>query len=100
MTTHISEIQIIPVKPKNRLVGFASLVLDKKLYLSSIAIHSKLDGSGYRLTYPTKKIGEKGITLFHPLNKTLSLEIEEAVITKFKNVTKISNDRYHSPYAA
>jgi hypothetical protein len=32
------------------LIAFASVVLDDQLYLMGIAIHSKLVGSGYRLT--------------------------------------------------
>lgn len=48
----ISEIQIIPVKPKNGLIGFASCVVNNQLYLGSIAIYTRPDGSGYRLVYP------------------------------------------------
>lgn len=52
----ISEITIQLIKPANGLVAFASVVLDDKIYLGSIRVHQRLDGSGYRLTYPTKKI--------------------------------------------
>ena len=38
MTNRLSEIQIIPIKPQNGLVGFASFVLDGSLYLGSIGI--------------------------------------------------------------
>ena len=54
----LSEIQVIPVKPRDGLIGFVSFVLDEKYYVSSVAIYTRLDGSGYRLTYPAKKIGE------------------------------------------
>src|SRR5947208_2317485 len=37
------------------LIAFASAVLDDQLFLSGIAIRSKLVGSGYRVTYPTRK---------------------------------------------
>ena len=49
---------------------------------SSVAIHRKLGGGGYRLTYPSK--GKH--TLCHPINKKTSQEIEEAIFCKLKNV--------------
>jgi len=53
----VTEVQIKVIKPKEGLLGFASLVLNDSLYLSSIGIYGRLDGSGYRITYPTKKVG-------------------------------------------
>ena len=91
MKNLISEVQIVPVKPNNGLIAFASFVLDGKLYLSSIGIHKKLDGSGYRLTYPTKKAG---LNIFHPISKELGKEIEEALLNKLKEVMEGCNDRY------
>lgn len=51
----VSEVNIQLIKPCDGLVGFASVVLDGQIYLSSIGIHQRLDGTGYRITYPTKK---------------------------------------------
>ncbi len=51
----ITEIQIEFIKPNNGLIGFASLVIDCNIYLSSIAIHKKLNSANYRLTYPSKE---------------------------------------------
>jgi stage V sporulation protein G len=78
----ISEIQVIIVKPKEGLIGFASFVLDEKYYVSSVAIYTRLDGSGYRLVYPAKKIGERNINIFHPINREVGEAINEAVIRK------------------
>lgn len=78
----ISEIEFIPVKPKEGLIGFASFVLDEKYYVSSVAIYTRLAGSSYRLVYPTKKIGERNINIFHPINREVSEVIDEAVIKK------------------
>lgn len=93
----ITEVNIILIKPKNGLLGFASVVLDEKIYLGSIGIHSKLDGSGLRLTYPTKKIGDSDLNIFHPINRALSKEIEEAIFNQFKKVMTKVNDRYNNP---
>ncbi|MCD6225463.1 septation protein SpoVG family protein [bacterium] len=91
----ISEIQIVPIKPKDGLVAFASFVLDNNLYLGSIGIMTRPNG-GYRLTYPTKKVGSKNINIFHPINKKFAQRIEQAVVKRVEEVMKKSNDRYSS----
>lgn len=88
----ITEVQILPIKPRGGLVAFASLILNDSLCLTSIGIHQKLDGSGYRLTYPTKIVGARNMNLYHPITKALSKAIEEAIFNKFKEVmSKINN---------
>jgi stage V sporulation protein G len=82
----ITEVQIIPIKPRNGLVAFASVVADNSLYLGSIGVHARLDGTGYRITYPTKKVGGKSINIYHPINKETSNVIEETIITKMKKI--------------
>ena len=92
--TQITEIQIVPVKPKDGIVAFASFVLDGVLYLSSVAIMTRPMG-GYRLTYPTKKVGERNINIFHPIDRHFAQLIEKTVIQKFEDVmTGSVNDRY------
>lgn len=88
----ISEIQIIPIKPVNGLVGFVSFVLNDELYLGSIGVITRLDGS-YRLLYPTKKTGGRDINIFHPINKTLAQSIENQIIKKFEEV--MNSDRHN-----
>jgi stage V sporulation protein G len=78
----VSEVQITPIKPSDGLVAFASCVLDGQLYIGSLGVHQRLDGTGYRLTYPTKAIGTRQLNYFHPLTKELGLEIEQAINTK------------------
>ena len=82
----VTEVQIKVIKPKDGLLGFASLVLDESLYLTSIGIFSKLDGSGYRITYPTKKVGNLDLHIFHPITKELGQDIEQAIIAKAKEI--------------
>lgn len=94
----INEIQIIPIKPRDGLVGFASVVFDGQLYLSSIGIHKKLNSDGYRLTYPTKRVGDRDINIYHPINRQTSKIIEKAILIKAKEIFEKSNenyDRYH-----
>lgn len=82
----ITEIQILPIKPRDGLIAFASVVLDGKLYLSSIGVHRKIDGSGYRLTYPTKKVGEANINIYHPISRDLGLAIEKSIFEKIEKL--------------
>jgi stage V sporulation protein G len=85
-TMLVTEVDIAFVKPKDGLVAFASVVLDDQIFLSGIAVHQKLVGSGYRLTYPTRKVGEAQFSLFHPIRKPIGLAIERAIFDKLKDV--------------
>lgn len=86
MTQSVKEVEIIPIKPRDGLIAFASLVLGDWLYLSSIGVHTKLDGSGVRLSYPTKKVGERNINIFHPINHQAAEVIEKAVAQKLREM--------------
>jgi len=90
----ITEIQIIPIKPQNGLVAFASFVLDGSLYLGSIGIVTRPNG-GYRLVYPTKKVAEKNLNIFYPINRDFALAIENEVVKQFEDVMK-KYDRHNS----
>ena len=82
----ITEVQFYPVKPKEGLIGFASLVLNGNLYLSSIGVFTRKDGSGYRLTYPSKKIGTKNLHIFHPIHADLYEKMHESIVAKVSAV--------------
>ena len=87
----ITEVQIKVIKPKDGLVGFASLVLEDCLYLSSIGIHTKLNGTGYRITYPTKKVGTTDLDIFHPINKAFGEELEKEILNKATKIFEAAN---------
>lgn len=95
MKNKITEIQIIPIKPQNGLIAFASLVLDENLYLGSIGIMTRLNG-GYRLTYPTKTVGTREMNIYYPINKDFAVAIEKEVIKRLEEVMKNENDRHNS----
>lgn len=85
----ISEIQIIPVKANEGLVGFASCVIENGIYLGSIGIITKMSG-GFRLVFPTKKIGDKNFHYHHPINSEASRELENAICAKAEKVLSAS----------
>lgn len=82
----ISEVQIVPVKPSNGLVAFASCVLNEELYLGSIGIFTLLNKPGFRLTYPTRKVSSTNIQIFHPITKELSEEINRNILEKAEEI--------------
>ena len=94
MTNRLSEIQITPIKPQNGLVAFASFVLDKSLYLGSIGIMTRPPG-GYRLVYPTKKVADRSLNIFYPINREFALAVEAEVVKHFEEVMN-KYDRHNS----
>lgn len=88
----ISEVHINLIKPQEGLIGFATLVINDDFYLSGIGIHRKLDGTGYRLTYPSRKSGSQNFEIFHPINRMAGQQIEAAVFHCLKDVlNKLEN---------
>ena len=85
METRVSNVQIIPIKPKDGLIGFASLIFDNSFYFGSIGIYTRPDGS-LRLTFPTRKISDQSLPVFHPIDKEIANLIDQAVISKFEEV--------------
>ena len=74
----VSEVNVTPVKPNNGLIAIASVVIDSSIYLNSIAVYTKLDGSYH-----------------YPINRQTSRLIEEAVFKKCSELFQGSNDDRH-----
>ena len=89
----VSEIQIIPIKPKDGLVAFASCVINNQLYLGNIAIYtspSSLDG--FRLVYPSRAVNGTQLSIVHPIAKEAGLIIQKQIVERYiklmENLTK------------
>jgi len=85
MAHMITNIQIVPVKPQDGLVAFASFVYNNAFYVASVGIYTR-PGGGFRLTYPTRKSAAASIPLFHPISKEIAAMIENAVISKYETI--------------
>lgn len=90
----VSEVNITPTKPANGLVAFASCVIDRQMYIGSLGVHKRLDGTGYHITYPTKKVGSQQLNYFHPVNKDAGRIIEQAVVAKCVELFERSDEAY------
>lgn len=88
---YIAEVNVTPIKPQDGLIAFASVVVDRSLYLGSIAVYTRPDGS-YRLLYPTKKLGDRFVDIFHPISRETSIQIEAAIFKKCEEIFERSND--------
>ena len=91
----ITEIQVIPVKPNNGLVAFASCVINNQFYIGSIAVYtSPTSPDGHRLLYPIKVLPNgKEIHCIHPITKEAGEAVKRAIIGKFEDLmTKQGRD--------
>jgi len=84
----ITEVNIIPIKPKDGLVAIASCVINEEFYIGSIGIYTKLKG-GYRLTYPNKKSKMSTVNIFHPIAQELGDAIEKAIVKEYEELISI-----------
>ena len=82
----ISEINIVPIKPNEGLIAFASFVVDDNFFISSVGVYTRLNGEGYRLTYPQRKVGDKSINIFYPINAEIGNFIEKEVSNKVNEI--------------
>jgi hypothetical protein len=78
-TPIVSEISLVPIKPKYGHIAFASFVLFDALYISSVAVYTRPHG-GIRLVYPRKK----NLDVCHPIKHELGMMIEEAVMDEMQ----------------
>lgn len=92
-TIEISKVNIALIEERKGHIAFITFVINDVFYVSGIALYRKL-GGGYRLVYPTKKVGNQHNNLFYPVNREVGSYIEKEVISKYKIVIK--NGRYSS----
>lgn len=83
----VSEVQLVPVKPDEGLIAFATCVLDGAYYIGSIAVFTKI-GGGIRLVFPTKIVGQRQMHIHHPITREMHDLIHRAVEEKYSAVFK------------
>jgi len=80
---NISKIEIVPIPPRNGLVGFASFLINDCLFVGNVAIYTSLSSPDYfRLVYPQKA----GISCFNPINHTVGMKIQKQVISRYLEI--------------
>lgn len=91
----ITEVQIVPVRPCDGLVAFASCVVDDSIHLGGIGVYTRPEG-GYRLTFPTRKSGPSSYPIYYPINRATTDILTQEVISKFEDVEKMYDRHYNS----
>ena len=76
----ITKISIRPIRPKEGLIGFATIEMDHSLELTGIGIFTNLKNGGYRVTYPTKKINDVDAYIYRPISDIMSKKISDAIL--------------------
>lgn len=88
--TEINNIQIIPIKPNNGHIGFASFILNDNFYIGGIGIHTSPSSDiGYRLVYPSKNLkdGHK-VPYFYPINTDSNNHITQKISCEYEYLLK------------
>ena len=88
--TSVSDIQFIPTKPQDGLIGFVSFVLDRKWYVGSVAVYTLLNGRGIRLVYPKKN----NINCIHPISRPTGDAVTSAIQEKVTELYPSFQDVY------
>jgi len=93
MELALTDIQIVPVKPRDGLLAFVSFVVDGSFYVGDVALYSRLDGSGIRLVYPMRTLtnGAK-VNVFHPIRNDVAEEIERQVNQAYEDLMNKAAD--------
>jgi len=92
----ISEIQVIPIKPKDGLVAFSSCVINNQFYFGNIAIYtSPSSPDGFRLVFPSKTLPTgKQIQSVYPINRQTYEAVKRAIIQKFEELmSKVNSEK-------
>lgn len=82
----ITKVQVRKIVPKDGLVGFASFVIEDCLYIGNIGVFSRLNKDNFRLIFPEKKVNDKKIPIFYPLNTDFYYKLEDMVNEEIKNI--------------
>jgi DNA-binding cell septation regulator SpoVG len=95
----ISEIQLVPIRPHNGVVAFASFVLNGVFFVNDIRIVTKLNEPGYRLSYPFKILGTSGrrIYICNPLNRETEEYISKQVLAKYEELLEKGSQKERRP---
>ena len=84
----ISQVEVVPFRPKAGHLGFASCVINDQFYLGDIAIFSRPTG-GIRLGFPVKKLANgESVDIFKPLNQEVERTVEAAVMERYETLMK------------
>ena len=98
----ISEVDIMPIKPKKGLVAFASVTLSEwvdnrlvpTIYLGAIGVYKFLDKEGYYVRYPKKEVTEsRSFDIYHPVNKQIGDLMSGKIVDATTDIFKVISEK-------
>lgn len=82
----ISQVEIIPFRPRDGHLGFATLVINDSIWIGDLAIFSRTEG-GVRIGFPKKKLQNGTIVdICKPVNQETENLIEQAILEKYESL--------------
>lgn len=89
MSLKIDSVEIFPVKPLRGLIAFTSFIANDSLYIGNVGLHTRPDGSDFRLVFPTVTLPNgKVISCVHPITKDASAVIKREVVDAYQKLTQ------------
>jgi DNA-binding cell septation regulator SpoVG len=83
----VTKVELVPIIPNKGHIAFANIVIENKLALNGVGIHTCLSRSGFRLLYPTKTLPNgKVIQMYYPINKQVADEIQDTIINEYEGL--------------
>ena len=80
----ITEISFTPVRPRDTLLGFASVLYRSELRLSDIALHCTSKGADYTVVFPCKTLFNGArVNVYYPTSGDVGEAIRRAIIEKY-----------------
>ena len=81
------EVSFTPIMAEKGLQGFATIRIDDWLELGSVGVFSRADGSGFRLTFPAKRLSSGTYKFYFRIrNSEIEEHIREAVEREIKKL--------------
>ena len=75
MEPNVTDIRFSPIRRNGSHVGYCSFLFERKFAFKRVAVHEKLNKSGYRLNYENKE----GEPTAYPITKEIGELIEKDV---------------------
>jgi len=83
----LSEIQIIPIKPRDGLLGFVSFLLNGAFYVGNISLRVNPEGQ-LKLVYPQKTLPNgKVVNTFHPISTSAANQVLHEVEAVYDRIS-------------
>ncbi len=79
---NISEVRVRTINNNKSLIGVASITFDDEIVIHDIKIIAR-EGAPL-IVFPTRKAGNKILSVVHPINQETRLKLEDIILKAFE----------------